>query len=113
MVAGSDERDPLPHALDHTGPLVAEDARGIPARVRAGRGVEVGVAHAAGCEPDEHLAGPRLRQVDLLDGERLPELLEDGGTDPHDGTILCRSLDGRHVVLSNRIRVTIARPRLA
>jgi hypothetical protein len=41
------------------------------------------VADTTRHEADEHLAGARLREVDLLYDERLPELLEHGGADPH------------------------------
>jgi hypothetical protein len=41
------------------------------------------VADAARNEPDEHLACLGLRELDLLDDERLTELLEDCGPDPH------------------------------
>jgi hypothetical protein len=39
------------------------------------------VADAAGDDPDERLARLRLFQLDVLDDERLPELLEDCGAD--------------------------------
>ena len=39
------------------------------------------------CEAHEHLAGLGLGEVDLLDHERLAELLEDGGADLHDGDL--------------------------
>ena len=38
---------------------------------------------AAGDEADEDLAGLRFRELDLLNGERLPELLQHRGADPH------------------------------
>jgi hypothetical protein len=41
------------------------------------------VADPAGREPYEHLSRLRLGEVDLLDDERLPEVLEHGGTDLH------------------------------
>ena len=41
------------------------------------------MADAAGGEPDQSLPGPRLGEVELLDLERAPELLEDGGADLH------------------------------
>jgi hypothetical protein len=41
------------------------------------------VADTARRESDECLALPRLREVELLDDERLTELLEDGGADLH------------------------------
>ena len=42
--------------------------------------VEVGVAHAAGQDPDPDLALLRLVEDQLLDRDRLTGLLEDGGT---------------------------------
>ena len=74
---------PSPTALDDAGALVAEHRRRVAGRVGAGGRVEVGVADAAGDEPDEHLARLRLGEVDLLDDERLPELLENRGPDTH------------------------------
>ena len=52
-------------------------------RVGTGGGVEIGVADPAGDEPDQHLPGLRLGQLDLLDPERLPELLEHRGAHLH------------------------------
>ena len=72
VVARADERHAFPHRLDDARTLVPEDARRVPGRVGAGRRVEVRVAHAARDEADEHLAGLRLGEVDLLDDERLP-----------------------------------------
>jgi hypothetical protein len=66
---------------------VTEDGRGVPGRVGAGRGVEIGVADAAGDEPDEDLARTGLGEVDVLHDERRAELLEDGGADLHDASI--------------------------
>ena len=43
------------------------------------RGVQVGVAHAARLDLDQDVAGARLRHLDLLDGQRLPELTHDSG----------------------------------
>ena len=67
---GRDERDAVADALDDAGALVAEHAGRVAGRVGAGGGVEVGVADAAGGEPDEHLARLRLGEIDLLDDER-------------------------------------------
>jgi hypothetical protein len=47
--------------------------------------VEVCVADAAGPEPDEDLALAGWTQLDILDDERMGELLENGGADPHGG----------------------------
>ena len=83
VVARADERDAVADALDHARALVAEHARRVAGRVGAGGGVQVGVADAAGDEAHEHLAGLRLREVDLLDDQRLAEFLEDCGADLH------------------------------
>jgi hypothetical protein len=45
------------------------------------------VADAAGGKPNKRLAGPGLLEVDLLDGERPSELLEDRSADLH--TVEC------------------------
>ena len=76
MVARRDGRHVCADALDDARALVPEHGRRVAGRIGARRGVEIGVADAAGGEPDEHLAGPGLSKVDLLDDERLPELLE-------------------------------------
>jgi hypothetical protein len=83
VVAGLDESDVLTHRFDDTRPLVPENRRGVARRVGAGRGVEIGVADAAGDEPDEHLPRLGLGKVDLLDRQGTAELLEHGGADPH------------------------------
>jgi hypothetical protein len=44
------------------------------------------VADAACDEPHEHLAGLRLREVDVLDDKRAPELLQDRGPDLQSAT---------------------------
>ena len=78
---GAERRDAGPDRLDDPGALVPEHARRVAARVGSGRRVEIGVADAAGDDPDERLARLRLLQLDVLDDERLPELLEDCGPD--------------------------------
>ena len=80
---GATERDALADALDDARALVAEHGRRIARGISAGGGVEVGVADAAGDQADEHLAGAWLGEIDLLDGERGAELLEDCCTDLH------------------------------
>jgi hypothetical protein len=88
VVARAHQRHAVTDLLDHAGALVPEHARRVAGRVGAGGGVQVGVADAAGDEADEHLAGLRLLQVDVLDDEWLAEFLENGGADLHgpDGT---------------------------
>jgi len=88
MVTGLDEGDPVPHALDHPGALVTEDTWRVARRVGTRRRVQVRVAHAAGDEPDEDLAGARLGQLHLLHHERPAELLEHGGADLHAAILL-------------------------
>ena len=83
VVAGGEGGDVGADPLDDAGALVAEHGRRVARGVGAGGGVEVGVADAAGDEADEHLAGPRLGQLDLLDRERLPELLQHRGAHLH------------------------------
>ena len=79
------EADVGPDLLDDPRSLVAEDRRRVAGGVGAGGGVEVGVADAAGGEADQDLARLRLGELDLLDGERLAELLEDRGAHLHLG----------------------------
>jgi hypothetical protein len=43
------------------------------------RGVDVCVAEATGLDPDEHLTVARLRHGDVLDAQRLGEVIDDGG----------------------------------
>jgi hypothetical protein len=64
--------------LHDPGAFVAEHGRRVARRIGARRRVEVGVADAAGDEPDEHLARARLGQVELLHLERLAEPLQHG-----------------------------------
>jgi hypothetical protein len=91
---GLTRRHVLADLLDDAGALVAEHGRCITRWIGSGGRVQVGVADAARDEPDERLARFRLRQVDLLDGERLPELLEDCGPDPH-GPMLAQARPNR------------------
>src|SRR5206468_10330425 len=60
--------------LDDARALVPGHRRRVAGRIGPRSRVQVGVTDAARDEPDERLARLRLRQVDLLDGERLPEL---------------------------------------
>ena len=91
VVAGRDERHAVAHALDDACALVPEHARRVAGRIGARRRVEVGVADAARDEPDERLARLRLGQLDVLDDERLSELLENGGADLHPPILLSRT----------------------
>src|SRR6185436_3679348 len=73
----------LAGALDDARPFVSEHGRRVAGRVGARSRIEVGVADAAGFEADERLTGARLFELDLLDLERRPELLEHRRADPH------------------------------
>ena len=78
---GARPSTPSPTRLDDAGALVPEHGRRVAGRVGAGGRVHVGVADAAGDEADEHLAGLGARELDVLDDERLAELLEHRGAD--------------------------------
>ena len=82
-IAGAHAGDSLADVLDDAGALVAEHARRIARRIGAARGVEVGVADAAGLDAHEHLARLGACELDVLDDERLAELLEHRGADLH------------------------------
>ena len=83
MIAGREAGDALADRLDHARALVAEHGGRVAGRVGAAGRVEVGVADAAGGEAHQHLARPRPVELDVLDDERLGELLEYGGADLH------------------------------
>ena len=83
VVARPQRRDVLADGLDDARALVTEDARHVAARIGARGRVQVRVADAAGDEADERLSRLRLGEVHVLDDERLPELLEHCGADPH------------------------------
>ena len=63
--------------------FVPEHAGRVPGRIDAGCRVQVGVADPTRSQPDEHLAVLRLGEIELLDDERLAELLEHCRTDLH------------------------------
>src|SRR4029077_17834374 len=73
----------LADVLDHAGALVPEHARRVPGGVGSAGRIEIGVAHTAGLDPDEHLSGLRAGELHVLDDERLAELLEHRGADLH------------------------------
>ena len=74
--------DALADRLDDARALVPEHGRRIAGGIDARGRVQVGVADAAGDEPHEHLARPRLGEVELLHDQRLGELLEQRRADP-------------------------------
>ena len=110
VVAGRDRGNALSDALDDSGALVPEHAGRVPARIRSRRRVQVRVADAAGDEPDERLPGLRLGEVELLDDERLPELLEHGRPDLHRLTASRR--DPRNAVRVEELGVALSPERV-
>jgi hypothetical protein len=85
VIALGDRPNALPHLLDHARSLVAEHRRRVAGRIGTGRRVEIRVADAARDEPDQDLAGLRVRQVHLLDHQRLAELLQHRRAHLHPG----------------------------
>ena len=83
VVADREVAHALADRLDDARALVAEHRRRVARRVDARGGVHVRVADAAGDEAHEHLALPRLRELELLHHERLSELLQHCCTHPH------------------------------
>ncbi len=74
---------PSPIASHDPGALVPEDRRRVARGIGPGGRVHVRVAHPAGHERHEHLAGTGVGEVELLDHERCGELLEYGGANLH------------------------------
>ena len=67
------------HALDDARGLVAQhDGQGM--RVVAGDHVVVAVADAVRRPPDQHLVRARLQHLDVLDDDRLVDLVQDRGS---------------------------------
>ncbi len=75
--------DPRPHLRDNAGALMpAECGERRQPKVAVGQ-MRVGVAYAGGCDPDLHLAGSRVTDLDLLDAPRLVNTPEKGAFGPH------------------------------
>jgi hypothetical protein len=91
--------------IGHAGTQLGDDPRPfMPAdhRIRQAReipvaGVQIGVAHAAGDDPHQHLAGARRRQIEILDFKGLSATWNDGGGDLH---INPQSLRGAGIISS-------------
>lgn len=84
MVSGRERVHPRPHLLDNAGALVSEHAGRVAGRIDSGGGVHVGVADAAGMQPDEHLALLWRSEFDGLYFERGSELFEHCRANQHD-----------------------------
>jgi hypothetical protein len=83
VITGREVCDALAHTLDDPRALVPEYRRRVAGRVGTGCGVEIRVADAARDEPDEHLARLGLGEVELLNLQGCPELLEDRRANSH------------------------------
>src|SRR5580704_11646485 len=68
--------------MHHAGAFVAVNG-GIRAIEIAVAAVQIGLAHAAGDDADDHLVRPRFAQLHGLDGERARPFADDGGLDLH------------------------------
>src|SRR5918994_6508450 len=89
MVARRDAGHALADLLHDARALVPQHGGRVAGRVSAARGVEVCVTHAAGGEAHEHLTLTRAVELDVLDDERLGELLQNGGANPHGAGPYC------------------------
>src|SRR5262249_21929745 len=83
VVAGADAGDAGADLLDHAAALVPEDDGEAALGVLAREGEGVGVADTAGADADQHLAGARPFDLDLLDLQRSSGLPGDGGACLH------------------------------
>ena len=88
VIAWRDVRHTVAHALDDTGAFMSQHGRRVTGGIGAGGRVEVGMTHAAGHEPHEHLALLRFGEVELLNHQRSTEFLEDGCPDLHYASIV-------------------------
>jgi hypothetical protein len=83
VIARRHRCDAVAYPFDNACAFVAEHCRDVAGRIRARRRVEVGMANAARDETNEHFAGARLGELDLLDRERGTKLLENRGAHLH------------------------------
>jgi hypothetical protein len=92
VIARGERADIGADRLDHPGPLVPQHGRRVAGGVGAGGGVEVGVADPAGMQANQHLARPRLGQLDLLHRQWLSEFLQHRGAHLHRVRLLPQSM---------------------
>ena len=84
MVSGDEVGNALTNLLDDACSLVPEDDREL-GRMDALDDVEIGVANTARRHANEHLARLRRIELELLDDQRLPELVQDCRPNGHAG----------------------------
>ncbi len=78
VIARLDVNDVAAHGFHHAGGLMAQDGgQGI--RVGAVLKMQIGVTHACSHGAHEHLSGPWLAVLDVLDFQRFVDLAQYGG----------------------------------
>jgi hypothetical protein len=83
VVSGRDVGYGVADRLHDASAFVAEDDRPASVAELAVREPHVGVADAGSCDANQDLVGTRRSELDLLEDERLPRLVEDGRADAH------------------------------
>jgi hypothetical protein len=83
VVAGRKAAHGITDGMHDAGAFVAVDG-GVRAVEIAVAAVQIGLAHAARHDADDHLVRPRLAQLHGLDGERARPFTDDGGLDMHE-----------------------------
>ena len=92
VVAGRKAAHGAADGVHDAGAFVAVNG-GVRAVEIAVAAVQIGLAHAAGHDADDHLVRPRLAQLHGLDGERARPFADDGGFDLH-GRLLAHCGNG-------------------
>ena len=92
MIAGREPAHGAADGMHHAGAFVAVNGR-VRAVEIAVAAVQIGLAHAAGHDADDHLVRPRLAQLHGLDGERARPFAHNGGLDLH-GQLLAHCGNG-------------------
>ena len=82
MVAGRKRANGIADGMHHTGAFVTVNG-GVRAVEIAVAAVQIGLAHAARHDADDHFVRPRLAQLHGLDGERARPFAHNGGFDLH------------------------------
>jgi hypothetical protein len=82
VVAGRQPTHGIADGVYHAGAFVAVNGRVRAVEVTVAA-VQIGLAHAAGDDTDDHLVRPRFAQLHGLDGERARPFAHNGGLDLH------------------------------
>jgi hypothetical protein len=84
--------DALADGLDDPCALVPEHRRGVSGGIDTRSRVQIGVTHAAGDQPNEHLALTRGGEIELLHDQRSGETLQQRRADLHVAALQARSI---------------------